>query len=184
MANSTRTLLLLTTLWAWVSSALAQAPTINDQIVKFCKDHLGEKVGDGECTFLAQAALKHAGAKPCTTFKDFPNKGDYVWGELVYALERKDHSQKETKVPERSIQAGDVIQFRDATFKGKHLRGLQNYEATYPHHTAVVVAVKKDTDVITVLEQNVYGIKKVMENPYRLSDLKTGWVRIYRPVAE
>src|SRR5262249_5554899 len=120
-----RTLILLTTLWAVVAEPDAQPPTTNDKIVKFCKDHLGKKVGEGECTSLAEAALKHAGAKPRTAFKDSPNRGDYVWGEPVYALEIKEDSQKETKVPKMSIQPGDVIQFRDARFKGRNLRGLQ-----------------------------------------------------------
>lgn len=184
MANSTRTLILATALLGLVSSAVAQPTTMNDKVVKFCKDKLGKKVGDGECYDLAAAALKYAGAKPQTEFKDSPNTGDYVWGKLVYALEIKDGSQKETKFPKISIQPGDVIQFGDAKFEGKNLRGFQNYSTIFPHHSAVVLDMKKGGNVLTALEQNVNGKRIVTENAYRLTDLRTGWVRVYRPVAK
>jgi hypothetical protein len=176
-----RTLILLTALWGITASEDA-SPRTNDKIVKFCKDQLGKRVGGGECTHLAEAALKHAGAKPRTAFKGCPDRGDYVWGELVYALESQEDSQKEMKVPKMSIQPGDLIQLRDARFKGRNLRG-QSYEMTYPHHTSIVLALKVN-NVITVLEQNVNGKRKVMENTYQLKDLKTGRLRVYRPVSE
>jgi hypothetical protein len=181
--NSTRTLLVITALAGVVAQVPAQE-TPNDKVVKFCKDRLGEKVGAGECSDLADEALKQAGARPRTKFKDFPNEGDYVWGTLVYTLETKGNSRKETKVAKIGIQPGDVIQLRDATFKGKNLRGFEIYEANCPHHTAVVVAVDKESKVLTALEQNYNGKSMVLENPYRLTDLKTGWVRVYRPVSE
>ena len=177
-----RTLILTTALLGLVSSAVAQPTTINDKVVKFCKDHLGQKVGDGECSSLADAALRQAGAKLRTEFKDFPRQEDYVWGKLVYAVEIQNGSQKETNVPKMSIQPGDVIQFGDAKFAGKNLRGFENYLTIFPHHSAVVSDVKKADKVLTALEQNVYDKRIVMENQYRLTDLKTGWVRIYRPV--
>jgi hypothetical protein len=176
-----RTLILLTTLWgiiAWEDAT----PTTNGKIVQFCKDHLGKKVGGGECTHLAEAALRHAGAKPRTAFKDCPNRGAYVWGKLVYALEIKEDSQKEMKVPRMSIQPGDLIQLRDARFKGSNLLG-HRYEMTYPHHTSIVSALREN-NVIAVLEQNVNGERQVMESTYHLTHLKTGWLRVYRPVSE
>lgn len=184
MTNPTRMLLLITALLGMVASSAAQPQTTSDKVVKFCKDHLGKKVGEGECVNLAEAALKYAGAKPRTAFKESPNNGDFVWGELVYTLEIKDNSQKETKVAKMSIQPGDVIQFRDARFKGRNLRGFPIYETACPHHTSIVLAVKKEKNVLTVLEQNVNGKRMVVESAYRLTDLKTGWLRIYRPVSE
>ena len=184
MANSTRTALLTTALFGLVSPAVAEPATMNDRVVAFCKDNLGQKVGDGECSDLADAALNQAGAKPRTSFKESPKKGDYVWGKLVVELEMKDGSQKETKVPKMRIQPGDVIQFGDARFEGKNLRGFENYFTTFPHHTAVVLDVKKGENALTALEQNVNEKKFVVENQYRLTDLKTGWVRVYRPVSK
>jgi hypothetical protein len=177
----TRTLLVITTLIASVRPVLADE-MLNDKIVKFCKDRLGKKVGSGECFDLADLALKQAGAKPQSKFKDAPKAGDYVWGKLIYTLEIQDKAPKETKVAKMEIQPGDVLQMRDAAFEGKDLRGFENYSTSYPHHTAVVVAVDKDSHVLTILEQNYGGKRTVLENPYRLSDLKAGWVRVYRPV--
>jgi hypothetical protein len=74
-----------------------------------------------------------------------------------------------------SVKPGDVIQLRDARFEGK------NYFMTYPHHSAIVLYVKEGGKVLTVFEQNVNGKKIVTEKTYRLNDLKTGWVRVYRP---
>lgn len=182
MTTPARTLILIAILTGSISPAVAQ--TTSDKVVKFCKGHLGKKVGEGECANLAEAAFQDAGARPRTRFKEFPDRGDYVWGEFVYALEIKDDAKQETKAPKKSIQPGDVIQFRDAKFEGKKLRGFDNYHATYPHHTAVVLALKKEHNVITVLEQNVGGKRLVIESTYRLTDLKAGWLRIYRPVSE
>jgi hypothetical protein len=61
---------------------------------------------------------------------------------------------------------------------------LEIYEANYSHHTAVIAAVNQKSNLLTVLEQNYNGKRIVQANPYRLTDLKTGWVRIYRPVSE
>ena len=182
MTNSTRTLLLAAALLGLVTSALAQTATLNGKVVKFCKNNLGKEVGSGECYDLAAAALQYADAKPQNGSEDSPNAGDYVWGKLVYALETTDGSQKETKVPKMSVQPGDVIQFRDAKFEGKNLRGFETYFTIFPHHTAVVSEVGKADEVLTALEQNVNDKRVVTANAYRLSDLKTGWVRVYRPV--
>src|SRR5947208_11686721 len=37
---------------------------VREKVVKFCKEHKGQTIGDGECGTLAQAALKEDGAKP------------------------------------------------------------------------------------------------------------------------
>jgi hypothetical protein len=34
--------------------------------------------------------------KPRSAFKESPNKEDYVWGDIVYAVEIKDKALKET----------------------------------------------------------------------------------------
>jgi hypothetical protein len=165
------------TLVGFVSFAVGQSATINDKVVRFCKDQLGKKVGDGECVSLAAEALKVAEAKPQATFKDYPNKGDYVWGRLVFALEINSGSRVQKKVPGMSMNAGDVIQLRDARFQGT------NYFLTYPQHTAVILEVKKNGSALTVLEQNINGKKIVGETVYRLDDLRSGWLRVYRPVS-
>jgi hypothetical protein len=133
-------------------------------------------VGSGECSDLATEALKYAAAIPHKNYKPSPGEGDYVWGTLVYTVE----ANSVTDVKNQKIQPGDILQLRDVRFEGKDLRGHKTYYATYAHHTAVVVGV--EGDMLKVLEQNVGGKKIVVEAPYRLSDLKTGWVRVYRPI--
>jgi hypothetical protein len=182
MTKTTRVVLLTMSLLGPVAWAVAQPRTLNDKVVQFCKDKLGEKVGDGECFALAYEALMATGAKPPGAFKDFPNKEDYVWGNLVYALEIKGGSRNEKKVRGMSVKPGDVIQLGDATFEGQNLRGFEVYSFTYTHHTVVVGTVQNGGKMLTAFEQNVNDKKIVMATPYRLSDLKTGWVRIYRPV--
>lgn len=151
------------------------------KVVAFCKQNLGKQVGDGECASLASAALKAAGATARSKFPDDPNPGDYVWGDLVYALKVEDGKRKEEKVKGKSVQPGDVIQFRDAKFAGRRPGG-GTYSSSSPHHTAVVVEVRKPTQQLVILQQNTNGRRYVVSETLTLNDLKAGWLRFYRPV--
>ncbi len=164
-------------------SSVFLADELSDKIVKFCKDNVGQQVGGGECTHLAEAAMKDAGAKPRTSFPDAPGKDDYVWGEEVFVLNKtKDASAAEKKGTGSGIKPGDVLQMRDVRFEGK--KGNGTYFVTCPHHTAVVVDVQMQGKVLIVLEQNVGGKRMVVKSTYRLGDLKEGWIRAYRPAAQ
>src|SRR5690348_15763650 len=73
-------------------------PELNAKVVKFARDHLGQKVDDGQCAMLAVEAYRVAGARM------FPPVGgdepEYVWGEYV---------------PKASeVRPGDVLQFHKA----------------------------------------------------------------------
>ena len=160
------------------SLALAQT-TLNQRIVDFAKANIGQQVTNGECAALAFEALKHSGGKTKNAFKDFPAKGDYVWGSFVYSLEIKDGKPEEQVGKGMQILPGDIMQFRDAKFKGK--KGKGTYIFSTPHHTAVITSVNTNKD-IGVLQQNIQGKKFVTEMTFHLNDLQTGWVRIYRPV--
>jgi hypothetical protein len=179
MAQMTR-VLVLTAAVCWLSAASVRADeTLNEKIVKFCADKVGMKVGSGQCAGLPVEALKASGGKPFTDFKEFPDKGDYVWGELVYALEAKDGAAEEQKVLKGGVLPGDVMQLRDTKFSdGKYVRAANG------HHTVVVKTVQENGKVLVVLEQNSNGKMFVTESTYRLNDLKAGWLRIYRPVPE
>jgi hypothetical protein len=150
--------------------------SINEKVVTFARANLGKKVGNGDCTTLAVAALRDSGAR---VFSLRRADGDYVWGRLV-------ESSKEAR-------PGDILQFRDAVFKGKQRfsggRWISWYYE-YHHHTAIVGEVKMDGKVLIVLHQNV-GDKNadedrkrtVQEGTLRMDSLqKGGWVRIYRPL--
>lgn len=146
-------------------------------VMEFCQGRLGRKVGNGQCASLAAKALEHAGAQGMG--RDFPNAGDYVWGDLVtvvFSDKRKPQTQLD------AVCGGDVIQFRNVRFEGRYPGG-GTYWMQADHHTAVVESVDTSTQTIQILHQNWNGNKTVRRDALKLSDLKRGWLRIYRPVA-
>ncbi len=146
------------------------------KVVKFCKDNLGQKIGDGECGTLAQAALKEAGAKPVNEFSESPGSGDFAWGELVFVLDVKDGKRKREPTDARA-KPGDIIQYRDCMFRSS--RGIY----LFAQHTSVVAEVKSTGELI-VYEQNMQGKKEVTKGTMRPGELAGGWIRVYRPVAK
>lgn len=163
-----------------VAAGSASAASPNEEVARFCQANLGQKVGSGECADLATLALRAAGGKTPRDFQDHPGAGDYVWGELVAAVEVANGKRKlEGRLA--AVQAGDIIQYRDAVFKGKFPGGT--YTAKAAHHTSVLMAVAPNGRDLKVWEQNRSGQKIVSVAEVRLGDLKEGWVRIYRPSA-
>jgi hypothetical protein len=144
---------------------------LNQKIVQFCEQHRGKQVGDGDCFDLAFHARKESGAarRP----PDSPSKGDYVWGRLIVALEATPTGLK-IAGKLKDIKPGDILQFRDTTFKGA------KYRRSYRHHTAVAWRVLDNGRDVVVLHQNDGGRKFVTERNLQLDDLKEGWVRVYR----
>ena len=149
---------------------------LGEKVVQFCKERLGQTVGDGECGTLAQHALAAAGAVGLG--RDYPRPGDYVWGELVFVLEVKD-GRRVRDPKDGTAKPGDIVQYRDAmlpsTFKGRSALFLT------PHHTAIVAEVKRNGDLV-VYEQNVGGTREVVKSTQQLSGLRQGWLRVYRPI--
>jgi hypothetical protein len=151
-------------------------PPLNQKVVDFARKNLGKPVGNGICITLAKDALEAAGAKR-SNFRE-PN-GDYVWGELVPDF--------------KDVLPGDILQFRDASFKGQKSLGggrKATWFATYDHHTAVVAKVERGGRLITIYQQNVAVQGKdesekgnVQEAELRMESLqKGGWIKAYRPV--
>jgi myosin tail region-interacting protein MTI1 len=164
-------------LCAGESSAIAvmsgnQEAKPNLQIVQFCEQHLNRKVGDGDCFDLAKHALHEAGLK--RRLPEHPNKGDFVWGELVLCLQGNG-SEATAQGRMGDITPGDIIQFRDAVFKRK------KKSERFGHHTAVVVQVSNNGSDVKVLHQNYRGKRVVTELNLHLLDLKSGWIRVYQP---
>ena len=170
-ARSRIWILFLATVPAWVVAAADPAP--GDNVVEFCKAHLGEKVGNGECAGLAAQALKAAGFKRHTG-PDSPGDGDYVWGTQVYLIESTPAGPKETGTLS-DVRPGDIIQYRDVKFGEK---------GSFHHHTAVVAEVFPEKGKINVYQQDVGGQQFVTEGQPHLKKLSAGWIRIYRPVPE
>jgi hypothetical protein len=150
-------------------------PPLNAKVFEFAKASLGKPVGDGICITLAVEALKEAGAK----HYPFDRSGDYVWGDLVPDL--------------KDALPGDVLQFRDAVFRGQRSLGggkTARWFAEYPHHTAIVAKVERAGKLITIYHQNVTTQGRgesekgnVQEGELRMESLqKGGWVKAYRPI--
>lgn len=160
-------------------SAPAEPPTLpilNQKVAEFAESQRGKKVGDGSCVTLAVEALRSANAK---RFRLNRADGDYVWGRRVDDF--------------KDALPGDILQFRDAEFKGKKYltrRRWISWHESYPHHTAIVSGAGEGGKVLTILHQNV-GPKGadddqkqiVQQGTLRIDSLqKGGWVRIYRPI--
>lgn len=150
----------------------ARADDPNAVVLEFAKARLGEKVGDGECSSLAMAALRDLGIRP-----RFTSEG-VKWGR---ARERVDDAQP-----------GDILQFTNAQFvhkrKDRNRTSTQTY--TFAQHTAIVSAVKKvrGKTLLTILHQNAGFAgdsderrRKVSEWTLDLADLTTGELTAYQP---
>ena len=115
-----------------------------DRIVSYASRNRGGRVGDGQCDTLVNAALKAADAKTAKDFGAISPDADYVWGATVTLSE---------------LKPGDVIQFRDYTFKRVDVTDddsgttTDELEGDRPHHTAIVKSVDGD-GAVTVWEQN------------------------------
>ena len=91
-----------------------QLPDLNQKVLKFAEDHMGQQVGNGECWTLAAEALSSAGAaRPGAK-----GVGVYDFGHKLEAGE--------------GLLPGDVVQFEKAKF---------NFPAL-AHQTAVLVEME------------------------------------------
>lgn len=162
--------------FATLERSLAEGPELNRRILEFAKENLGKKMGDGQCTGLILEAFK---ANDC---RKFPNasdplyKDEYVWGKSSATVVASEGKLTWEGTPE----PGDVLQIRNAKFKGKVKGGT--YAASAPHHTAVMVSL--DNGVMMVYEQNVNGKQVVMLNKYVVSDMQEGKISFYRAVSK
>lgn len=159
------------------AGAAPELPPLNAKVAAFARDHLGRPVGDGVCITLAIEALRDAGAKRLPL--DDP-KGDYAWGEPIDKM--------------ADALPGDILQFRDAVFRGKRTVGKRReyWDLEYKHHTAIVAKVADRGKLVTILHQNVTTRGQdpsekgnVQEITLRMDSLQPGGsVRIYRPIAD
>ena len=146
------------------------ASPLNEKIVAFCVQAMGKQIGRGECCSLAEAALTDAGAINRPSFKVSPNFGDYVWGKLVCVIEKTGDADATAK----DVLPGDIVQMRDGVFEN----------GSGSHHTMIVKNFDTDTGDLNVFEQNANDRRFVTEGQYHIHGLKSGWLRVYRPVAK
>lgn len=149
------------------------SPALDAAVVRFCEEHAGEKVGDGECSAVAEEALKAAGAKTSRDFGPTGPDGEPVWGEPVERFE--------------DVLPGDVLQFRDVKIVVQAPSGVRSVR-TYPHHTAIV-ARNRGGGRLDLYEQNVTAAgtdagrrAKMRRRETDFRGMVEGSLRIYRPV--
>lgn len=158
------------------SASLANQAEAGARVLDFCRSRIGHRVGNGQCASLAVKALERAGARGMG--KNFPNPGDYVWGDFitaVFAGRNKPGARLDW------IRGGDIIQFRNVRFAGR-TPGGGTYWMQADHHTAIVESADATGNTLHILHQNWNGNLTVRRDVLRLSDLSRGWLRIYRPV--
>jgi hypothetical protein len=157
---------------------------VNQKVLAFAESHVGQEVGQGQCTDLVEAAYAAAGAVPESQLGPTGADADYVWGTLVATVTTANRSLA-------GVLPGDVIQFRDVSLV--HTTTYPNGSwstttKTAEHHTAIVESVSGST--ISVLEQNVGDANTPdsvrysdQHGTYNLSDLQTGTMWIYQPIS-
>lgn len=132
-------------------------PKLNKDVLKFALEKKGKKVDRGECWDLIKYALDAA---------------DVKWDGLEgYGTEiswKKD-----------CVYPGDIIRFDKVKITYKI--GNTTYTETMHHHVAVIYEIK-NKDEWLVLDQNTeQNGKKVGISTVRITALKSGKVRVYRP---
>jgi hypothetical protein len=129
---------------------------INNSIIEFVDNSMGEKIGRGECWDLAKEALDYAEA----TLIDA-----YVFGRLLDKNE--------------CIYPGDILQFEN--IKTELVEGGLTTFQNFPHHTAIVYETTSQNEII-LAHQNVDGKRKVTTSKFIFSSVIEGELKVYRPI--
>ncbi|KAG6112394.1 hypothetical protein E4U31_003010 [Claviceps sp. LM219 group G6] len=107
-----------------------------------------------------------------------PPVGTRSYGALVYANMANASTQQQDV-----IRAGDIISFRNSKFQGKHgpMHARYSAEVGKPDHVAVVAEWDGTKKKVRAWEQGRENRKVKMES-YKLDDLRSGEVKIWRVV--
>lgn len=125
-------------------------------------------VGDGTPAAFVNSLLAQVPAlKPI---------GTRAYGALVYA-----NLANATVTQHDEIRPGDIVTFRNARFQGKHGAMHAKYSADVgkPDHVAVVVDWDGTKKKVRASEQGRES-KKVKVESFRVGDLRSGEVRVWR----
>lgn len=165
--------------WARCPEAIAglalplDLPELNARVVGFAAMRQGQRVGEGECTDLAAAALGDAGA---STFSEAHSglDDDYVWGELATTITAASPIAQD-------VEPGDILQYRGFVQRVEESDG-STWTLHAEHHTSVVRAVTAERTRMCVYEQNVDGRRSVGTGYLDLAAMRSGTLWVYRPV--
>lgn len=130
-------------------------PELNQKILLFVEQHIGKKVGRGECWDLAQIPLNEIGA---------------TWDQK-YAFGKKLNPTKEKILP------GDIIRFEKVIIEYKE--GNKKITENYHHHTAIIYEVL-EKGMYKIAQQNTEKGKKVTINILNTNFQKKGKLIFYR----
>jgi hypothetical protein len=121
----------------------------NSAVLKYAVDHLGQRLGRGECTDLVTGALAYANARP----GDFTNQdGHYVWGQKISG----------------PPQPGDIIQLVNVKLSFKTPNSWGSW-TTGTQHSAIIESVERGT-LLHVIHQN-----SPTGGPVVRGDIDLGW---------
>jgi hypothetical protein len=152
---------------------------LNAAVLAFAESHLGLQVGNGQCTELAIEALRSAGARGLVgTVGPMSN---YVWGQLAAEAMGGGGGGQAVLGSFDNMQPGDVIQFSHASF----VLNTPTYwsDQEFPHHTAIIEA-NLGNGRFEILQQNVNGNMTVQRGVIDFSQMTSGVVWVYQPVAK
>lgn len=141
------------------------------QIAKGAEKALGSTIGEGTAQEFVLSLIRPMAPALLPI-------GTRAYGALVYANLANASTQQFDE-----IRAGDIMTFRNAKFAG-HKGGLhQKYSQDVPQHVAVVIdwdGTKKKIRVWEQGNQEKGKRAKVRDESYRVLDLKSGEVRVWR----
>lgn len=127
---------------------------VSAAVVRYAQAQKGQKVGDGQCWALVDAALNAAGAVRSGQH----GMDTYVFGQEVY----------------RNFQPGDIIQFENVVLQSP------TYTGNFPHHTAIIASASGNK--LTIYQQNSNNVQLVTTDTIDIGLKKSGLIRVYRPI--
>jgi len=143
---------------------------VGAQIINLATSKMGTSVGDGS----ALAFIRELFSKLDNCL---PSAGPRSHGATIYSnFGNSSTSQFD------EIRPGDIVAFRNAVFQAHGgLRGKITTEVGKPDHVAVVQEWNGSKKKLKVLEQGRES-KKVSHTSYKIGDLKSGEVHVFRPM--
>lgn len=143
-----------------VAQPCKEIPALNKQILSTLKPYIGKKIARGECWDAAELALNAVKAEW---------DGVYGFGRII-------------DISKECIQPGDIVQMENVYLEVKTETG--GYSESFPHHTAIVYAVKGAGELELLHQNTGYFNGKMGVTSFNLKDKTKGTLTFYRPVAK
>ena len=126
-------------------------PPLNEGVLNFATNNIGNRIGRGECWDLADQALRAVGAVPAR---------GYTFGD---------------RIDVDDVIPGDILQFTSARFDEPGYWVIMGV----PNHTAVVQADGQDR--LFILQQNFAGKRYVTTYDMNPDNMTSGTLEAFRP---